>query len=782
MNVTQVANVILSLAILLSSWSSLASAISLSAVSAQKDELYNGQITKTHCNCSLVAAKTENFLQADAIAISFVVSVKKANSTSMGEDFSFVWVRKVRAKFLLSLPDDSEILSLTTLQHSVIVQRIDMSPVNNSNCFHSLTPLCKAEVIVDAFYKSGFNAAAGQPFCFPPLEQKNQSKDNEIVRRCCSRGIDTEYINCTETIDLNTWVAYAIVAVQVGSAIMFILCPLLFKYLPTRDTQIARRSRGAAQRRFGYSSIPPLSVDATTSNRKLLTLVEPLSFATCGGDEAQACYSRLCRAIILFIFPIIFCVYVVFFFVNNHATKIRTNVTYYTGLVGLLKPPVEYYVFSIVFFCMLVLVVLVLIPGRLSGIGKALSGRKDEKTFLGFEKPEQFINNHSGKIGFQFLYSNMVFHLKCCLDFTFWLFILQIIFAPCTRLLKSCCIESLDDETESSSNSEQNHTQRPPVFCIVLVVIFLPVILTLWMCFVTFALLVYVTPVGYVAFRICCLLYNKDVPFKSECCEGLPLCIRFILILVLYLVFILCCVFVLCSYIFVTFMFGVFFYILGKIFLYTLIGLGFNVNFYIPYTVAGFFVLFYIWRAFKHYFSVYENLRIVLFEECEKYEQQAALNGQINVADNPDSPPQKLGTGLLLLLDYNNNPSLPVNLYVTTYRRLRPRGKTFFTILAKLFLTFVYLSVAFASIMSLNKTQDTSTYVQAGFLCVTFALPLLLSYGNTSHSKQRRKELEYQVRFIIHRYVSKVAANIPNNEVASGNSVDLSPNNDLFEI
>ena len=74
----------------------------------------------------------------------------------------------------------------------------------------------------------------------------------------------------------------------------------------------------------------------------------------------------------------------------------------------------------------------------------------------------------------------------------------------------------------------------------------------------------------------------------------------------------------------------------------------------------------------------------------------------------------------------------------------------------KLLLALCYVSVAFAAIMSLNDAKDTSTYVQAVFLCATFALPMVLSHGTTSHARRRRKELEYQVRFIIHRYVLKV--------------------------
>lgn len=741
---------------------------------------HSDERAKTNCNCSLVATTTSDVFHTDAVAVSFIVHVEKnINTTTNDEDFSFVWVHKTRAKFLLALPDDSEILSLTTLEHSVQFLRIQMTPINDSTCFKTLTSLCQAEVIVAAFYSNPvFHVPAGKPFCFPPLEPKNQTKDDDIVHRCCSLNKD-KFVNCTETINPNIWVAYAIVAVQLGSAIMFVLSPLLFKYFPTRDNQIARRSRNTAPRGFGYSTISAMSVDSTVPNRKLLTLLEPLSFVTCGGDEAKGCYSRLSRALVLFIFPSIFCVYVILFFLNNHATKIRTNVSYYTGLVAFLKPPVEYYLFAIVFFCIFLLGVLVLIPGRLSGIGKALSGRRDERTFLSFEKPAQFVNHHSGKVGFQFLHENMVFHLKCCFDLAFWFFILKVIFSPCTYLCKSCCCAAppVDEQTELSPNPGSDDAL--PTLCAILGFIFLPVVMVLWTAFVLVTLFVYVTPVGYVAFQIFRCLYSKDIPLKCECCETLPFFVRFISIVFLYFFFISFCVCVLCSYIFATSMFGVFVYILCKIFLYTLIGFGFNVEFYIPYVVAATFVLFYMWRAFNHYLSVYENLRTVVFEECEKYEQQASFNGQPESPNQSDLSSQSSGTGFLLFLDYNNNPSVPLNLYVATYRRLRPRGKTFFTILTKLLLTFLYLSVAFSSIMSLDKTEDTSTYVQAVFLFATFALPLVLCRGGSSYSKRRRKELEYQVKFIIHKYVSKVATS---SEVQAGGSVDLPITSEIFEI
>lgn len=756
---------------------------------AGKDALLFGSSAKakTYCKCSLFVGNATDHVDSDDIAVSFTVTIKSSHNSTQGENRRFVLVRHLRANFLLALPDDSGILSLTTLQHSVQTSDIQMYPVNDSKCFNRLEPLCQDMVIVAAFYNTHkFHVAPGQPVCFPPLEQKNKTEDSDVVHRCCTWEQDSNsgFVNCSQVIYPNTWVAYAIIAVLVGSAILFILTPLLFKYLPTRDTQIVRRSRATGPRRLGYSNYLATPVDSVTTNRKLLTLVEPLSFITCGGDEAQACYSRLCRVTGLLIFPLIFCVFVVVFFINNNNTTIRTNVSYYTGLVGFLKQPVEYYVFAIVLFCILLLGVLVLIPGRLSGLGKALSGRKDERTFLGFPKREQFINHHSGKTGFQFMQSNMVFHLKCCFDFGFWLFILEIMFAPCAWLLLSCCCPASDSTPEQPEDAEQDY--EVPKLCQVLGFLFLPVILALWIPFVLFCLVVYVTPIGYVAFRICRLLYSQDIPVKCDCCERLPFCIRLVLVSFLYCMFLLFCTSVLGSYIFLTLMFGVFFYILGKVFLYTLIGLSFNVEFFIPYTVAAFFVVFYIWRAFSHYFSVYENLRIVLFEECEKYEQQEPMN--IRQTSSPSDSTgsvssQTAGPGLLLL-DNNNTPSIPLSLYVAVYRRLRPRGKAFVSIVINLLLTLVYLSIAFAAIMSLNGAEDTSTYVQALFLCATFPLPLVLFHGSSSHAKRRRKNLEYQVRFIIHRYVSKLGSSheIDSTVEAPGNVEFIQPTNDMFEI
>lgn len=746
---------------------------------------------KTNCNCSLNASKVTDHFDSNDIAVSFTVNIHAShNSTSNIDKRRFALVRDQRANFLLALPDDSGILSLTTLEHSVQSSSITMYPMNDRDCYSDLVSICKDKVIVAAFYNTReIHVKQGQPVCFPPLEAKNKTKNDNVVHRCCTwqENMDSGLVNCSQVIHPNTWVAYAILAVQVGSAVLFIMTPLLFKYLPTRDTQMARRSKATGPRRLGYSNYLAIPVDSVTTNRKLLTLVEPLSFVTCGGDEAQACYSRLCRVTALLIFPLIFCVFVLVFFINNDNTKIRTTVTYYTGLVGFLRQPVECYVFAISLFCIVLLGVLVLIPGRLSGLGKALSGRRDERTFLGFPKPEQFINHHSGKTGFQFMHSNMVFHLKCCFDLGFWLFVLKIIFSPCVWLLLSCCCSDRDTTSESPEDPEQEY--GTPKFCLVLGFIFLPVIMAVWMPLVLICLVLYVTPVGYVAFRICRLLYSQDLPVRCDCCERLPFCIRLLLVSFLYCIFLLFSTCVLGSYIFLTLMFGVFFYILGKVFLYTLIGLGFNVEFFIPYTVAAFFVILYIWRAFSHYFSVYENLRIVLFEECEKYEQQELMNvQQTSPTDSTGGvPSQSAGPGLLLW-DNNSTPSIPLNLYVSVYRRLRPRGKTFLTIMIKLLLTLVYLSIAFAAIMSLDNAEETSTYVQAVFLCATFAFPLVMFHGISSHAKQRRKNLEYQVRFIIHRYVAKLGSNIeatvdnPTVDMPGPNVEFIQENNDMYEI
>lgn len=747
---------------------------------------------KTHCNCSLKVGKLSDRFSPDDIAVSFTVTVMDSfNNTSHGEKRRFFLVRKMRAEFLLALPDDSEILSLTTLQHYVRLSSIKMYS-NDTNCFKRIDPICKDSVIVAAFYNNKeFDVKPGNPVCFPPLDRKNETDDSDIVHRCCTwkKDLNNGFVNCSQVIRPNDWVSYAVIAVQVVCVILFLMAPLLFKYLPTRDSQVIRRSRVTGPKRLGYPNNLATPVDSLIANRKLLTIVEPLSFVTCGGDEAQACFSRLCRVIGLLIFPLIFCVLVWVFLVNNNFTSIRSNVTFYTGLIGFLKQPVEYYVFAIVLFCIIVLSILVLIPGRLSGLGKSLSSRKDERTFLGFPKPEQYLNHRTGKTGFQFMQSNMVFHLKCCFDFGFWFFILKIIFAPCTWLLTSCFCPVRDTTPDQSETADFDEDYETPKFCLVLGFIFLPIIMSLWIPFVIFCLVVYITPIGYVAFRICSLLYSQDIPIRCYCCERLPFCIRLVLASFLYCLFLLFCCAVLGSYLLLISMFGLFFYILGKIFVYTLIGLGFNVEFFIPYSVAAFFIIFYIWTAFSHYFSVYEDLRIVLFEECEKYEQQESMNTQ------PTSSPSDSSRGSstqaawpgLLLLDNNNTPSIPFNLYVAVYRRLRPRGITFLTIVMKLLLTLVYLSIAFAAIMSLNNAEDTSTYVQAVFLFATFALPLVLFHGNSSHSEQRKKDLEYQVRFIIHRYVSKLGNTYEPNDnptvEAPGNVEDVQPaKNDLFEI
>lgn len=743
---------------------------------------------KTNCNCTLDTDKVTDRFDSDDVAVTFTVTIESSpNSTSAsGDNRRFVLVRKMRAKFLLALPDDSEILSLTTLQHSVRTSRIKMHSANGSNCFQDLKPICQNMVIVAAFYNSLDSlATSGQPICFPPLQRKNKTQIDGIVHQCCSwrKSLNNGFVNCTEVIYPIKWVLNAIIAVQVGSAILFIMTPLLFKYLPTRDTQMVRRSKSTGPKRLGYSNYLATPVDSVVINRKLLTLVEPLSFVTCGADEAQACFSRLCRVIALLIFPLIFCVFVLVFFLSNNDTKIRANISYYTGLVGFIKQPVEYYLFAIVLSCILLLGILVLIPGRLSGLGKALSGRKDERSFLGFTKPDQFINHRSGKAGFQFMQSNMVFHLKCCFDVGFWLFVLKIIFAPCGWLLFSCIHPATNDSLEESDDNEE---YQPPKLCLILGFIFLPVIMALWIPFVLFCVVVYVSPTGYVAFRICRLLYSQDIPVKCDCCERIPFCIRLVIVSFLYCMFILFCTCVLASYVFMMLMFIVFFYILGKIFLYTLIGLIFNVNYFIPYTVAAFFVVVYFWRAFFLYFSVYENLRIVLFEECEKYEQQETMNIEPNSGpDGSNTSVSSHNTGLLLL-DDNNRPSIPLGLYIAVYRRLRPRGKTFFTILIKFLLTLLYLFIAFAGIMALDASLDSSTYVQAVFIAVTFAFPMVLSHGSSSNDKQRSKDLEYQVRFIIHRYVSKLESNDVTADDPAAKSPEnvefTQPNNDIYEI
>lgn len=714
-------------------------------------------MAKTVCNFNLSVRETSNNFNLDEIAVLFTVTVNDCNETAH-TSHSYL-IRNERAKFLLALPDDSIILSIKILNHGVKTSNIKMYPQNNKKCFQRLTSLCQDMVITATLYNTPeILVKQGQPVCFVPGEKKSTVENIEF--RCCSwqENLNDGMVNCTDMIYPIEWVRFGIIAILAMSIINVILYPLLLKYLPTRDTRIVRRSRVNRPKQLGYSNYLTTPVNLSSSTQVLLTLTEPLSFATCGGDEAQPCFSRIGRGVILLVFPLIFCVVVVTFFITNNKAQVRTNVSYYTGFVTELNPPTAYYAFAIALFCLLLLGMLVVIPGRLSALGRYLSGRKDEKTFLGFPKPDALINNYSGKSGFQFMHSNMVFHLKCCFDLSFWLFILKIIVSPCAWLLMWCCCSTKENAT--SQSSEDHDDVEPHKTFLVLGFFFLPIILVLWIPFVLFCLVVYITPVGYVAFRIFRLLYKQDIPMGCNCCERLPYCVRYTLITFLSFLFFLFCTLVLASYVFLSVMFGISFYICGKIFLFTSIGLAFNVEYYIPYVVLALFVVFYFWRALSHYFFVYENLRIVVFEECEKYEQLELMNlhqqRPNNSTDSVDSttPPKCYG---LLLLDDNNTPSIPLALYVGVYRRLRPRAKTFLTIMIKFMIMLVYISIAFVGIMSLNEANDTSPYVQAAFLCALFALPLVLFQGCLSpQSRQRRKNLEYQVRLIIHRYVSKM--------------------------
>ena len=668
----------------------------------------------------------------------------------------WVWLRDARGKFLVTLPYDFDILSLSTLKKDVpsITMKFTTTP---QYCFANMSKTCRRSFIATAIFNCLGDTYGN--LCVRPQEHKEYKE-----YRCCEK-IDNDYV-CDEPIKDNRWIEIAISFLWACSIGFGLFAPLLLKYFPKefKKRPRIRPVRSLLSRSESvYTDNETLSVDTTTSGER------PLMFALDDGmldllrtKTESVVFSRLSRClfvILLSSLPLLQG------FIYTHLKKedVKATTRKFLGVgdafITLMEPHGLLALSAAYGFCIMLTCIAVAIPRTLSDCARRLSGRRDERTFLGFKKPDEIIGI-SDKRGFQLMYENMVFHLYCLLKLKFWKFLLLVMIYP---LLKLCNINVFDEDlAESDENVEQSDEEENCQLCSKICKVVLTLLLfPFWAVIITTAFFLYIFPVTYVGFRIWIMLFRIEI--ESPCCQYIPACVRITTFPVLYILFIVFCMCVEASYYMLAVVLTFNIMVLGSIIGFTIIGFLFNIEFYFPYIILSLWVIVYILIGTHKYYTQFTNLKTIVFEECEKFDEETRKEASIHETFS-GAPPERRSPSLsslprskstsanfLITVDGYGVPSIPLDIFLASSRKLMPFKRV---ILAKIFKVIAlgsYLVVIFLFVMSLMEFKAVNPIVQGLALLFLGGLPLLTQ--QSPHHKIEAEEI--RARFYVKDFMKQ---------------------------
>ena len=733
----------------------------------------------TKCNilkCSLALNKSkadklkELIFQEKALAVFIFISVgnatapehnggKNASSSSLLIKQKWAWLRNKRGRFLATLPYDFDILSLTTLQRDAF--SIDMSiTANPRNCFANLSQDCLYSIIASTLIDRV--TGSDGDICVKAVEIEEDGHSRDGGYRCCEQRNSS--FTCDKSIDNNQWIQIAIRFLWASSFGFGLFAPLLFKYLP-KELKKGPRVR-FARREF---EIPESETSSDVMD--LMTLSSrPLLFALDGGmldvlrtRTESVFFSRLSRCLFVILLS---CLPILQGFIYAYLKKAEVGIS--TGkllgvgdaFVTLLEKSSQFVLSASYCFCILLICIAIAIPRTLSDLARRLSGRRDERSFLGFKKPDEIISS-SDKRGFQLIYENIVFHLNCLLMWQFWKFVFLVVTYP---LQKLCGVNVFDEPMGSSFNAELEETEKRWEVCSkICETVLLLLVFPLWAATITTAFLLYIIPVTYVAFRIWKMLFK--IEFESECCQAIPSYVRITSFPILYILFIVFCMCVEASYIMLVVTLTVNVMFLGSVAGFTTMGLLFYIDVYLPYIVLGLWVIVYMLRATKKYYAQFTYLKSLVFKECEKLDEEARTEASIRESfSGPISGDRRSASMsslqrskslnlLVTVYDYGV-PSIPLNIFLASSHQLMPFKRIMLAKFLKVVALGCYLVVIFLFVMSLMEYQAVSTIVQSLALFLLGGLPLFVVQSQ-GHSDAEEIRARFYIRDFIKQYTKR---------------------------
>ncbi|XP_048580663.1 uncharacterized protein LOC5504617 isoform X2 [Nematostella vectensis] len=741
------------------------------------DFIDGGGSSCDNITCKLVFNDTDierfqNLVDSDALAIFMFVtlsndtlenSVKDHYSNSANKIFPFAmqlrekwaWVRNRRGKFLATLPYDFDILSLTMLTRDVYDLSLTITSFP-SVCYANVSATCLQSLAAEAILNM---VQAQGDVCLKVEKLKSTFKDSGYV--CCRhlRGHAGRVI-CDVNIANNSWVEFGLGLLWAVSFLFGLLSPLLFKYLPKefhRSGHAKRSTRGL--HRSSSSSFDEF--ENTYRHDRLLLISKADGFLDVIRQQTESVFvSRFCRClfvIVLSFLPILQAL--LYWFLKKSEVGITEQLQGVgDAFITLLEPTGKFVVLTLYCFCILLVSIAVAIPKTLSELARRLCGRKDEKSFLGFKKPEELIVT-SDKRGFQLMYENMVFHLNCLITLAFWKFTFSILLHPLFALCNSSTEGddmAFDEKTEDEHNNNTNMWQN--IFRAVFYILLFP----FWFAVTIAALIVYLLPVTYVAFRIWKMMFRVEI--ECKCCESIPVAVKLLSLPVLYILFIIFCICVEASYfmLILTLSFNVVF--LGIVIGFTIMGIIFYIEVYIPYVVISLCCLFYVWRSATGYFAQFKRLQNALFEECERHDSEIKVEASIKETFSVPIPLERkpsasslqksTKSSAFILIHYEEYdiPSIPLDLFISASNLLLPFKRVIFAKILKVASEFLYLLAIFSFVMSLNELSAGQPVVQALALLLLGAIPLLFQKSPHEATVTEVKRLRFHIQELIAKY------------------------------
>ena len=684
---------------------------------------------------------------------------KNVSSADIQIKQKWAWLRNKRGRFLATLPYDFDILSLTTLQRDAFSVDLSLN-AKPRNCFANLSQNCLNSIIASAVIDSV--TGSDGDICVRAVEEDGDVRDAGY--RCCEQKNNS--LICDKLVENNQWIQIAIRFLWASSFGFGLFAPLLFKYLPKEFKKGPRiRPKAAFARR--ESEIP----EAETSSVDLMALcTRPLLFALDGGmldvlrtRTESVFFSRLSRCLFVILLS---CLPPLQGFIYAYLKKAEVGIS--TGkllgvgdaFVTLLEKNSQFVLSATYCFCILLICIAIAIPRTLSDLARRLSGRRDERSFLGFKKPDEIISS-SDKRGFQLIYENIVFHLNCLLMCQFWKFVFLVVTYP---LQKLCGINVFDEPTDSSFNAESEETEKRYELCSkICETVLLLLVFPLWAVTITTAFLLYIIPVTYVAFRVWKMLFRIEL--ESQCCQAIPSFVKITSFPILYILFIVFCMCVEASYIMlvVTLTFNIMF--LGSVAGFTTMGLLFYIDVYLPYIVLGLWVIVYMLRATKKYYAQFTHLKTLVFEECEKFDEEARTEASIRESfSGPISSERRSASmsslhrcksmNLVVTVDDYGVPSIPLDIFLVSSHQLMPFKRIMLAKFLKVVALGCYLVVIFLFVMSLMEYEAVSTIVQGLALFLLGGLPLLVVQSR-GHSDAEEIRARFYIKDFIKQYTKR---------------------------
>jgi len=742
--------------------------------------------TKLECSFAVDASEVERFrnliFDENALAIFMFVTVGKTTEPvkqnlrnyeeAGGKNMSYseiqikqkwAWLRNKRGRFLATLPYDFDILSLTTLKRDAFSVKLNMT-ATPLNCHANLSENCLDSLIARTIVED-LTGPLGN-VCVRTVKFKVGDTLKDGGYHCCEQGNNSVF-SCDVSIENNKWVNVAVRFLWASSIGFGLFAPLLFKYLP-KEFKRGPRVRTRAVFARNESEI----AEADTSSLDLISVSSrQVLFALDGGmldvlrtRTQSVFFSRLCRCLFVILLS---CLPLLQGFIYAYLKRAEVGIS--TGkllgvgdaFITLIEKDGQFALSVAYCFCIVLICIAIAIPRTLSDFARRLAGRRDERSFLGFRKPEEIVCS-SDQRGFQLVYENMVFHLNCILMFKFWKFVFLVVTYP---LQKLCGMDVFEDDTDSGFHNDPSDDENRPGLCSkicrgVLLLLLFP----LWAVLIMTAFLLYVFPVTYVAFRIWKMLFRVEI--ESECCQNIPSFVKITSFPILYIVFIIFCMCVEASY----FMLGVTLTInvmfLGSVTGFTIMGLLFYIDVYLPYIVLGMWVAMYTLRGINKYYAQFTRLKTIVFEECEKIDNGTKAEASIRetfsgpVSADRRSPsvsslPRSKSMHFLVTYDDYGIPSIPLDIFLASSCKLMPFKRIILAKLLKVIALGSYLVVIFLFVISLTEFKAASSVVQGLALLLLGGLPLLAFQSQGQRSEAEEIRARFYVRGFIKQYTKR---------------------------